>query len=237
MKIIFDKFIWFFDRYYYIEFDVLVLVMNMAYIYMDESWDLWFKNIQWWSKYFIITFLVSKSEKELEVVMKNVRKRANWSKMKIYWSFFHSNNLAKQVIKRCLDLTSRRDVFAMSIIADKTKIPFNFKNNVHYLYNYLVWELLELCQKRDLFPKWEKIIFVASRRETNKQLNNKFIEYLNLKKYDLFHFDFIISNPNQFKWLEVVDAIAFSIHQKYEFNEFELYSVIKNKIILEKQIF
>lgn len=208
----------------------------MAYIYMDESGDLGaFEN--WGSQYFIITFLVSKSEKDMEIIMKNVRKRAAWSKMKIYWTFFHSNNLSKKVIKRCLDLTSRRDIFVVSIIADKTKIPFDLKNNVHYLYNFLVWELLSVCQKRNLIPLWEKITFIASRRETNKQLNMNFVEYLNLKKSDLFQLDFIIANPNQFKWLEVVDAISFALHQKYEFNELGLYSVIKNKIILEKQIF
>ena len=208
----------------------------MAYIYMDESGDLGaFEN--WGSQYFIITFLVSKSEKDMEIIMKNVRKRAVWSKMKIYWTFFHSNNLSKKVIKRCLDLTSRRDIFVVSIIADKTKIPFDLKNNIHYLYNFLVWELLSVCQKRNLIPSWEKITFIASRRETNKQLNMNFVEYLNLKKSDLFQLDFIIANPNQFKWLEVVDAISFALHQKYEFNELGLYSVIKNKIVLEKQIF
>ena len=208
----------------------------MAYIYMDESGDLGaFEN--WGSQYFIITFLVSKSEKDMEIIMKNVRKRAVWSKMKIYWTFFHSNNLSKKVIKRCLDLTSRRDIFVVSIIADKTKIPFDLKNNIHYLYNFLVWELLSVCQKRNLIPSWEKITFIASRRETNKQLNMNFVEYLNLKKSDLFQLDFVIANPNQFKWLEVVDAISFALHQKYEFNELGLYSVIKNKIILEKQIF
>lgn len=208
----------------------------MAYIYMDESGDLGaFEN--WGSQYFIITFLVSKSEKDMEIIMKNVRKRAAWSKMKIYWTFFHSNNLSKKVIKRCLDLTSRRDIFVVSIIADKTKIPFDLKNNIHYLYNFLVWELLSVCQKRNLIPSWEKITFIASRRETNKQLNMNFVEYLNLKISDLFQLDFIIANPNQFKWLEVVDAISFALHQKYEFNELGLYSVIKNKIILEKQIF
>ena len=69
----------------------------MAYIYMDESGDLGaFEN--WGSQYFIITFLVSKSEKDMEIIMKNVRKRAVWSKMKIYWTFFHSNNLSKKIV-------------------------------------------------------------------------------------------------------------------------------------------
>jgi len=208
----------------------------MAYIYMDESGDLGF-NENWGSQYFIITFLISKSEKDMEIIMKNVRKRAVWSKMKIYWTFFHSHKSSKNVVKRVLDLTSRRDIFSVALLVKKENIPTKFRNNIHRFYNYMVWELLEICQKRWLLNRGETHIFIASRRETNKQLNSDFIEYLKSKKYELFKFDFKISTPNQIKWLEVVDAISFSIEQKYEKWDLELYSVIKNKIILEKQIF
>ncbi len=209
----------------------------MAYIYMDESWDLWFSWRWLCSKYFIVTFLMSKSEKDCEIVMKHVRRRANWRKTKIYWSFFHSNNLSKNVVKRCLDLVSRREIVSMSIIVNKDNIPYNLKNNIHDLYNFLVGHLLEICQQKNLFSHWEKLLFIASRRETSKNLNNKFLEYLKSKKHNLLQIDFKIANPNQAKWLEVVDAISFAIHQKYEFDDLSLYSVIKNKIILEKQIF
>jgi hypothetical protein len=208
----------------------------MAYIYMDESGDLGF-NENWGSKYFIITFLISKSEKDMEIIMKNVRKRAVWSKMKIYWTFFHSHKSSKNVVKRVLDLTSRRDIFSVALFVKKENIPTKFRNNIHRFYNYMVWELLEICQKRWLLNRGEKHTFIASRRETNKQLNTDFIEYLKSKKYELFKFEFKISTPNQIKWLEVVDAISFAIEQKYEKWDLELYSVIKNKIILEKQIF
>ena len=205
----------------------------MAYIYMDESGDLGaFEN--WGSQYFIITFLVSKSEKDMEIIMKNVRKRAAWSKMKIYWTFFHSNNLSKKVIKRCLDLTSRRDIFVVSIIADKTKIPFDLKNNIHYLYNFLVWELLSVCQKRNLIPSWEKITFIASRRETNKNLNKNFITTLQHYHSEQVWMEIKIISPKESNGLEVVDTISYAIYKKYEENNLEFYSLVKNKILLEK---
>ena len=87
----------------------------MAYIYMDESWDLGF-NDNGGSQYFIITFLISKSEKDMEIIMKNVRKRAINKKTKIYWTFFHSHKASKNVVKRFLDLTSRRNIFSVVII-------------------------------------------------------------------------------------------------------------------------
>ena len=208
----------------------------MVYIYMDESWDLGF-NDNGGSQYFIITFLISKSEKDMEIIMKNVRKRAINKKTKIYWTFFHSHKASKNVVKRVLDLTSRRNIFSVVIIVKKENIPNKLRADIHTFYSFLVWELLEICQKRWLLNKWEKHTFIASRRETNKQLNTDFINYLKTKKYDLFKFEFKISTPSQTKWLEIVDAISFAIEQKYEKLDLELYSVIKNKIILEKQIF
>jgi len=209
----------------------------MAYIYMDESGDLGFSGKEWTSKYFIITFLLSSNTKDMELIMKNVRKWAAWKHSKLYGSFYHATKENQRANKRVLDLASRRELQAFSIIAEKDKVPMNLRKDVHSLYNYMVWELLDLSQKRWFLPKWEKNIFVASRRETNKQLNSAFMEHIKSKKYDLYKFDYIITAPNQMKGLEVVDAISFSLHQKYEFKEFELYSVIKNKIILEKQIF
>lgn len=208
----------------------------MSYIYMDESGDLGFSGIGG-SQYFIITFLISKSEKEMEIIMKNVRKRAINKKTKIYWTFFHSHKASKNVVKRVLDLTSRRDVFSVIGYVKKENIPNKYRVYIHTFYSFLVWELLEICQKRWLLNKWETHVFTASRRETNKQLNNDFIDYLKSKKYELFKFEFNISAPDQTKWLEVVDAISFAVEQKYEKSDLELYSLIKNKIILEKQIF
>ena len=209
----------------------------MAYIYMDESWDLWFSEKTWASKYFMVTFLLVKQEKDAELLMKNVRKWAIWKKMKIYWKFFHSHKTPRPVVKRLLDLSSRRDISAMVIIAEKERIPQKYKWDVHSFYNYLAGELLDIAQKRWILAKWKKHTFIASRRETNKQLNEEFIKYMEWKQFDLYKFDYSITTPDQKKWLEVVDAISFSLEQKYEKWDLELYSVIKNKIILEKQIF
>ena len=187
----------------------------------------------------MITFLIASSDKELATVMKNVRKWAIGSKMKIYGSFFHSNNVPDKVVKRCLDLTSRRDIVATTIIVDKNdSIIQKIKENSHKFYNYLVGELFEICQQQGVLSSQGKHLFVASRRETNKNLNNDFVNYLKNKELPFFNgkIEYMISSPNQFKGLEVVDAIAFSIHQKYEYNILDLYSVIQDKIIIEKKI-
>jgi len=209
----------------------------MAYIYMDESGDLGFNGKEWASKYFIITFLISKNEKDPEIVMKNVRKWAAWKWALPYWSFFHSYKHWENIVKRILDLLSRRDIFSIAMIAKKENVPFKLKKDIHDLYNMLVFSLLELWFKRWVFQNNEKIFFIASRRETNKNLNLNFIDYLKSKQLNFWNIEYKILSPSQTKWLEVVDAVSFALNQKYEKWNLDIYSVIKNKIILEKQIF
>ena len=98
----------------------------MAYIYMDESWDLGFNDKEWASKYFIITFLISNSVKDMELIMKNVRKWAAWKHTKLYWTFFHATKENQSANKRVLDLASRRDIKALSIIVEKEMMFINY---------------------------------------------------------------------------------------------------------------
>lgn len=209
----------------------------MAYIYMDESWDLGFSNKIWSSKYFIITFLITKNEKDPEIIMKNVRKRAAWKWAMPYWSFFHSYKHWDNIVKRVLDLLSRREIYSIAAIAKKENIPYSLKKDIHKLYNKLVYSLLEIWFQRWFFKTNEKIFFIASRRETNKYLNVSFINYLKSKQNNFGNIEYKIMTPNQTKWLEVVDAVSFALNQKYEKGNLDLFSVIKNKIKLEKQIF
>ena len=51
---------------------------KMSYIYMDESWDLTFWAEWNNSKYFVISFLITKTEKDAEIIMKNFYKWTNW---------------------------------------------------------------------------------------------------------------------------------------------------------------
>ena len=209
---------------------------KMAYIYMDESWDLTFWAEWNNSKYFVISFLITKTEKDAEIIMKNFYKWTNWRWKKIKWAFFHSTKESIRSIKRILDLTSRRDMNIVSIIIDKTKISSKEIKNIHALYNKLAWELLQLCEKRWILLWW-KHYFIASRKETNNNLKQELIKSLNNSHSTLLNIEVTIDIPQHKKWLEIVDACSHAIFKKYENWDYELYSVIKNKIILEKQKF
>lgn len=210
----------------------------MAYIYMDESGDLGFNDYELNSKFFIITFLIANNEKEISNVMKNLYKWMEGKKVRRKKSaFFHANQEWKSSVKRALDLASRRDIRVVSLVLQKDIISRKDKENIHSLYNKAVWYLLEQCERRNYLTYKDKHYFIASRKETKRQLNENFISYLESSHSDLLDIDIIIDNPSQVKWLELVDPISFAIYQKYEYWDLELYSVIKNKIILELQNF
>ncbi len=210
----------------------------MAYIYMDESWDLGFNDYELNSKFFLVTFLISNNEKEISNVMKNLYKWMEGKKVRRKKSaFFHANQEWKASVKRALDLASRRDIKVVSLILQKDTIPWKDKEDTHSLYNKAVWYLLEQCEKRNYLSFKDKHYFIASRKETKKQLNENFVSHLKSSHSDLLNIDILIDNPSQVKWLELVDPISFAIYQKYEYWDLELYSIIKNKIILELQNF
>ncbi len=205
----------------------------MAYIYMDESGDLTFYS-NYWSNFFVITFLIVNSDKDMKIVMKNLYKwmKGKWLKMK--WTFFHATKEETNTVKRLLDLVSRRDVKIVSMILNKNLIPYELITDSHKLYNGITWELLKQCEKRGYLQNSGKIYFIASRKETSKNLNQNFIDIIDDSHSDLLKIETFIKSPKESSWLEIVDAITHAIYKKYEENDLKLYSIIKNKIILEK---
>ncbi len=205
----------------------------MAYIYMDESGDLWFNLSNSNSQYFIITFLISNTEKDCENVMKKAFKRMSGKNIKRNASYFHSNKEHRNAVKKVIDLANRRDFKIVALIADKKHLSERQKSNIHQLYNTMVGNLLEQCETRGLITSKEDHFFVASRRETNKTLNADFIKHLETITSDLVRITAHIKSPWEAKGLEIVDAISFSLYQKREFKKSDLCSILENKIEFE----
>lgn len=208
-------------------------VEGMAYIYMDESGDLGFNKEKINSDFFMITFLISQNEKEVESIMKNVYKWMSGKKVKRK-DYFHSNKELRSSVKRALDLASRREINAVSIVLDKANFSWKEKKDTHLLYNKLVSALLQQCEKRGYINSREPLYFVASRKETKKELNIQFIDCVEKSVSDLIDIKVKIAHAGSSRGLELVDAISFAIYQKYEKQDLELYAIIKNKILLEK---
>lgn len=211
----------------------------MAYIYMDESWDLWFDYSKWrTSKFFVISFLVVNDEKIPNIIMK---KATNWMKhknIKIKWGVYHAFSHLESTNEKLLSIAVDYDISIMTLILDKSKVYTHSSLEKHLFYNIIVNKLLDAVINKNLISNNSDIIhFIASRRETSKTLNEQFVNYLHNKHNDYPNISFGIKTPYQSKWLQLIDAICYSIYQKYENCNMNLYSVFDKKIKIENWFF
>ncbi len=125
----------------------------------------------------------------------------------------------------------------MALILNKEKVYTRLQNEKHILYNWVVNLLIDVLITKNILPQEEKIFFIASRRETNKTLNENFLSYLKSQNKDKLDIEFVIKTAYQEKGLQVVDVLSYAIYQKYEHGNDELYSMIENLIIEEKNLF
>jgi len=80
---------------------------------------------------------------------------------------------------------------------------------------------------------------IASRKETNKFLNENFKSYLNNQIRDRYKIDVLIQikTPHQEKSLQAVDFVSWAIFRKYEYGDDIYYNIIKNKVVEENPLF
>lgn len=207
----------------------------MAYIYMDESGDLTFNWKVWTSKFFNITFLYLQNKRIADSIMKKIHQRKIWRWEKISDSFFHSCHERKETILKWLQIIAQKNLYVMNLSINKSKFQFDDSINKHDLYNKAVDELINFVISSKFLDNNEIIYFIASRRETNKSLNEKFINFLeNNHKSEKIRFEIWL--PVNEKWLQVVDIVSYAISKKYELNDYKMYDIIRDKILIEEKI-
>ena len=207
----------------------------MAYIYMDESGDLTFKQSIWVSKFFNITFLYVENKRTVDSIMKKIHQWKKWKWEKISDSFFHSCHERKSTVIKWLEIAANKELYIMNLSINKTNFNITSDMDKHDLYNKAVDELINFALSSNYLNNNDKIHFIASRRETNKALNEKFINFLSWK-HQSDRISFEIWLPINEKWLQVVDMIAYAISKKYEMSDNKMYDIIKDKILIEEKI-
>lgn len=210
----------------------------MSYIYLDESGCLWFNFDKWkTSKYFVITFLFVENKRSTEKIIKKIF--TGFSKVEIKrhsWSLHCYKEHPKTKMK-LFKWINEKDISVMSIYLNKTKVYAKLQDQKHVLYNYITNILLDRIITKKLL-KDDKITLVASRRETNKFLNENFKSYLeNSNNEKWLEIKVEIKTPNEEKCLQLVDACSWAIFRKYEHHDEEYYNIFKNKIIEENSLF
>jgi len=193
---------------------------------MDESGDLGFDFNKKITNKFLITFLVSDNllrfgrliEKTFKKLPKNALRKHNgilhFKKEKIRTQKIFLQNFKETII------LNNNNQYIATVILDKKNCEKEFLN-IHpsEIFNRMTLSLLNKLYSSKLISSTEIINFYVSRRETNRILNKKFINYIQNNIYLNFNskINVIIKKPHEIKSLQTVDALSFSIF-KYQEN-------------------
>ncbi|MCX8083218.1 MAG: DUF3800 domain-containing protein [bacterium] len=211
----------------------------MAYILMDESGDLGFDfSKKRTSNFFVITFLFIENKRPVEKIVRKTHYELQ-KKYKRKRGELHATKENILTRHRLLRRLAEKDCYIMAIYLNKRKVYTKLQNEKAILYNYVTNILLDRIFTKKVLSDYRKIELIASKKETNKFLNENFKNYLNnqIKNRHNIELDISIKTPAEEKALQAVDFISWSIFRKYEHRDESYYNIIKSKIIEENALF
>lgn len=212
----------------------------MAYIFMDESGCLGFDFTKSkTSKHFIITFLLVNNNKILDKIVSKTFRSIPTKKRRSHNGTLHCFKEDNKTKIKLFSLLKDKDVSVMVIFLNKCRVFTKLQNEKTILYNYVTNILLDRLFCKKILSIKDKITLVASRRETNRFLNENFKNYLESQVSSIHKtsLNVLVQPPSAVKGLQVVDFLSWAIFRKYEHNDDYFYNMIKNLIIEEKSLF
>lgn len=212
----------------------------MAYIFMDESGDLGFNfRKQKTSKNFVIAFLFVKRKEPIEKIVKKIFRSLTLKERRSHRGVLHCYKEAAKTRTKLLTTLNTKDVSIISIYLNKKKVYTKLQNEKHILYNYVANILLDRICTKNLIPKNEPIYLIASRRETNRFLNQNFKDYLKnqIQANHKLNIKIEIKPSCDEKGLQAVDFVCWAIFRKREHSDNTYYDLIKQKITEENPLF
>lgn len=213
----------------------------MAFIFMDESGDLGFDfNKSKTSQYFVMAFLISENEHCLNKIVAQTFKSISKKERVTHNGLLHCNKEKEGVKFKLLQLLQDQQTTSIIIIKlNKKRIFTRLNDEKQALYNYVCNILLDrLINKNILLPE-DSVTFVASRRETNKFMNEQFKNYIEKNMLDSHNLPIKIEikTPQSCKGLQVVDFVSWSVFRYYEHQDSRYYDMIKKLIIEDYSLY
>lgn len=212
----------------------------MAYIFLDESGDLGFNfKKKGTSGFFIITILfINSSKGPIEKIVKKTHGELT-KRFKRRIGVLHAVNEKPVTRQRLLKRLTEKNCVIMTIYLNKNKVFTRLQDEKQVLYNYVTNILLDRIYIKKIIPIDKKIELIASRRETNKFLNENFKDYLNrqVKNKHNGAIEISIKTPSEEKCLQAVDFVSWAFFRKYEKRDDSYYNIFKSKISEESPLF
>ncbi len=212
----------------------------MLYLFLDESGDFGFNFKKHGStQHFMISLVLTDDRRGLEKIVKRVFRGFSKMERKSHGGVLHAYTETPQTRKKLLTLFhahTRSHIFVMCV--DKRKVSVNLQNEKHTLYNFTVGVLLKRLYDTGVLSTNKKVCLIASRRETNKLLNENFIAYLKkqVKKHS-GDMQITIQEPKEEKALQVTDMVSWAVFRKYEYRDDTYYSLLGNSIVEESMLY
>jgi len=206
----------------------------MRYLFLDESGELGFKDSS--TKFFIIT-LISCDESEiytLKRIIRKVREKIIKKKIKKYPELKGNNSPDKvrfEILQKFVKTNS--EVFV--IIIDKSKVYEYLKGKKDKLYNYLANLILNECSLDG-----KELCLIVDKSKSNRSLREDFDNYVRKNLNEKNHLSKLIikhENSQNESCLQVLDFISWAIFRNYEHNDSRFIEIIKDKIVIKKELF
>jgi len=203
----------------------------MSYLFMDESGDLGFDlTKRGTSKFFVVTLLHVQDKRPIEGVISRTYsslKTKHKKKENILHSFRESSMTRMKVLRSLCE----KDIDIFTICIDKRNIRSHAQRDKSNFYNFITHMLLDTVIEKSLL-KGNTVELIASRRETNRFLNDIFVKYIGgeIRKRHHIKIDVSIALPQDEKCLQAVDFISWAIFRKYENGDPSYYQIVREKI-------
>lgn len=210
----------------------------MAYILLDESGDLGFDfSKRRTSRIFLITFLFTERLRPIQKIIRTVHAQLR-EKHRIR-GVLHASSEEKVIRQRVLKQLAAKRCSLMTIYLDKRKVYTRLQDEKDVLYNYVANILLNRVLTKGLIPLDGPVYLIASKRETNKFLNDNFRSYLRDQAGSAYKFDLRvqIKTPAEEKALQAVDFASWAIFRCLEHGDDSFYTLIKERIVEESPLF
>ena len=206
----------------------------MKYLFLDESGELGFKNSS--SKYFVITLLACDEGEiyNLRRIIRKVRSKIIKKKIKKYPELKGNNSSDKiriEVLQRFIKTNS--EIFV--IILEKSKVYEYLKEKKDKLYNYLS----NLILNEGSFDT-SSVCLIVDKSKTSRSLREDFDNYIRKRLYEknnTYKLSIKHENSQNESCLQVLDFISWAIFRSYEYNDNRFLNIIKDKIVIKKEIF
>lgn len=210
----------------------------MGYIFMDESGDLGFDfSKAKTSRYFVMTCLFAEQKQPIEKIVKKVFQTFAKTELHHHSGVLHCYKEHPRVRHAVLNRLNEKDISILTIYLKKSKVYTRLHDQKHIVYNYITNILLDRIVSKKLISLDSPIEFIASRRESNKFLNENFTSYVERQVQRKANISVRIATPQQEKCLQVVDFACWSVFRKYEHQDESYYNLFKRRVVEENPLF